>query len=418
MVNVRVPLEPGTRLTKELVIERLISDVGGSSLAYLANRYSREGILEGKVVIKEYYPNESRISLKRSGNKVLALRDDEELNKKAALSIDKSFREEYHKSTELSFSGGSNSVFHFPVSDINNDLDDSFSGTLARYLAINTVDGLSLSDIVKKYGELSLQTSLQLIRKILIPLNLMHQKGILHLDIKEDNLFFPECDEDKLKLTGTFCVILDCGSAKKINAVDTEGFISCTEGYAAPEIIRICDPGDADEEILDRYRRLLSPATDLYSVGMIAYRLIMGKGIDNKIWYSIINEDDPEEKAALINDSIKQRLIKKYPYVYERICDILVRLLYTMPSIDPDYPDDFIRYGKTGNREACEILDDEISLVLDIIEAKGYHPEVLAQLSRDRYKNILLNNNITDEKYFDFNETPFVENWFAGVSEA
>lgn len=417
MFNIRVPLTSGTRLTDKLVIDKLISDAGGTSLTYVAGMYSDKGVLERKVVIKEYYPYESTVKLVRKGNKIIPASEDTELVENTVSGITENFDKEYKTTAKLAVSGDSNSVFHFNVSDITEIVtkNKSFSGTLARYLSVDTKEGSSLSAIVEKYVDLPLKTSLSLIRKILIPLKIMHKKGMLHLDLKEDNLYFPACNMDQLGLQGTYCVILDCGSVKSVDNIDSDSYISFTKGYAAPEMMRIFNPGDPDEEILKEYRKLITPATDLYSVGMIAYRLIMGKDINIDDWNSIANEDDPEEKSSMISNSIKQKLGQEYPFVCERLCGILTKLLYTMPSIDPDYPDDFVRYEKIGNKEACEILDDELSTVIEILGNSGYHPEVLAQMSRDQYKIILQNNNIVEEEYHNIDISPFVKEWLADV---
>ena len=132
----------------------------------------------------------------------------------------------------------------------------------------------------------------------------------------------------------------------------------------------------------------------------------------NKKWDRIALTGSPRVKAERIRYSIKERLNKKYPYVYKLLGDIFVKLLYA---------DAITRNTDSHNVDwytTCDKLDKDLTQVLEIIENNGYHPEVLAQQCRDQYKNILLNNNITDEKYFDFNESPFVEKWFAGVGEA
>ena len=61
----RKPLQPQTKITQNIVIDRLISELGGTSLVYLAQNGHYN------VIIKEYFPsdiNNSEYMLYRSKN--------------------------------------------------------------------------------------------------------------------------------------------------------------------------------------------------------------------------------------------------------------------------------------------------------------------------------------------------------------
>ena len=65
--NIRVPLPDGTRLTDNITVKRLLSDVGGSALTYLA------GDSNGRtVVLKESYPQYSDTAIVREGYRLVA----------------------------------------------------------------------------------------------------------------------------------------------------------------------------------------------------------------------------------------------------------------------------------------------------------------------------------------------------------
>jgi Protein kinase domain. len=236
---------------------------------------------------------------------------------------------------------------------------------------------------------------------------------MLHLDLKEDNLFYPACSENELGLDGTFCVLLDCGSSREIGSIKAYDYISSTFGYDPPEVRAINEPPpDVSPKWVQDYCDEVNIWSDLYSLGVIAFKLIMGSDIDSKTFRSTIYDENSERKANSIRENITKHLYNNYPYLCKKISDVLIKLIYAKAKVDSAKSSESERY------ESCEELDKDLTQVLEIIENNGYHPEVLAQQCRDQYKSILLNNNITDEKYFDFNETPFVEKWFAGVSEA
>ncbi|MGI9080094.1 MAG: serine/threonine-protein kinase [Acidimicrobiales bacterium] len=84
-----------------------------------------------------------------------------------------------------------------------------------------------------------------------------HQKGILHRDVKPENLMFSATKT--LKVT-------DFGISKVMNGSETKatraGEVMGTPAYMAPEQVQ---------------NRDLSPATDVYAVGMMLYELLSGR---------------------------------------------------------------------------------------------------------------------------------------------
>ena len=66
--NKRIPLEPGTKLTEDITIKKLLSDEGGTALTYIAEEDGYE------IVIKEFFPYQSSVPVYRDdlGKKIIS----------------------------------------------------------------------------------------------------------------------------------------------------------------------------------------------------------------------------------------------------------------------------------------------------------------------------------------------------------
>ena len=110
-------------------------------------------------------------------------------------------------------------------------------------------------DTRKLVGALNHEQVVALIAAVLSGLDAAEQAGILHRDLKPDNL---------LRTNGGSVKIGDFGIAKTLDVdpnLTPEGLLPGTAAYVAPELLD---------------GRPATPASDLYSVGVIAYELLRG----------------------------------------------------------------------------------------------------------------------------------------------
>lgn len=134
------------------------------------------------------------------------------------------------------------------------------------YMTTDFCKGITLSDYVKKYGQLDYKLALKIIIDILDVLSCAHKEGIVHRDIKSENIIvdFNETHDDYNDLK-----VLDFGIAKmkqdiKLNDTKTiDGSALGTPQYMAPEQA-------AGEPNLDH-------RIDIYSTGIVLYELLTGK---------------------------------------------------------------------------------------------------------------------------------------------
>jgi eukaryotic-like serine/threonine-protein kinase len=127
------------------------------------------------------------------------------------------------------------------------------------YYIMPYVEGESLRDRLAREGELPVEETVRILSELLDALSYAHGKGVIHRDIKPDNIM----------LAGRHALLLDFGVAKALSAsaepsfVTTTGMALGTPSYMAPE------QAVADKEVDHR--------ADLYSVGVVAYELLAGR---------------------------------------------------------------------------------------------------------------------------------------------
>jgi len=131
-----------------------------------------------------------------------------------------------------------------------------------QYYVMEYLEGKPLDQHLAENGPLELQSALPILRAIARALDAAHAKGVAHRDLKPENVFLARDDEG-----APFPKLLDFGIAKLSN---NEGALAHrtntgvpigTPYYMSPEQ---CRGKDVDHR------------TDIYSFGVLAYRLLTG----------------------------------------------------------------------------------------------------------------------------------------------
>jgi serine/threonine protein kinase len=127
------------------------------------------------------------------------------------------------------------------------------------YLALERLYGTPLGALVDIGGALPPRLALDILVELCDVLDAAHARGIVHRDIKLDNVFVldvPYARARRVKL-------LDWGVAHEVGKADPFcGMIAGTLSYVAPEQIL------GDE---------LTPAVDVYALAVLAFRLLCGR---------------------------------------------------------------------------------------------------------------------------------------------
>jgi len=184
-----------------------------------------------------------------------------------------------------------------PVYDVGEDNGQPFF--VMRYMA-----GGSLSMLIQD-GKLSLRDTARIIERITVALDHAHKKGIIHRDIKPDNILFDQTDNP---------YISDFGVAKLTEvpgSVNPESRVVGTPGYMSPE---------------QAYDQNVDARTDVYALGVVIYQMLSGRTIQRF--------------------STNTSLDKVRAYIEEQP---LPNILETNPAIDPEV-DVIIRTAMARNK--------------------------------------------------------------------
>jgi serine/threonine protein kinase len=132
------------------------------------------------------------------------------------------------------------------------------------YLMMEHLEGEDLETRLERVGRLPLGEALAITRQVASALGSAHAAGLVHRDLKPDNLFLVEGEE------GTRVKVLDFGIAKlrpdlSPDLPHTEtGIVLGTPLYMSPEQCR------GRPELIDR-------RTDIYALGLILFRMLCGR---------------------------------------------------------------------------------------------------------------------------------------------
>jgi len=128
------------------------------------------------------------------------------------------------------------------------------------YLAMEFVDGESLASVIERNGPLPPRRAAEIVRQTGEALAVAHEAGLVHRDLKPDNILLVPTREG-----GDLVKVVDFGIAK---AADTEsrkvtktGHVIGTPDYMSPEQFA----GDA-----------LDGRSDIYSLGLVAFNMLTG----------------------------------------------------------------------------------------------------------------------------------------------
>ncbi|WP_437722901.1 serine/threonine-protein kinase [Sorangium sp. So ce861] len=125
------------------------------------------------------------------------------------------------------------------------------------YFAMELLEGRDLRTELARLGVVAIPTALGLVQQALSALSLAHAAGIVHRDLKLENLFL--CDDGTLK-------VLDFGVAKLLHA---------GASLTAPDAVIGTPRTMAPEQCASLP---IDPRADIYAMGLVLYELVAGRG--------------------------------------------------------------------------------------------------------------------------------------------
>ncbi|MCK6475055.1 MAG: protein kinase [Planctomycetes bacterium] len=162
--------------------------------------------------------------------------------------------------------------------DVGRDADSGY-----WYFAMEYVGGPSLSAVLHEFGKFSERRALELARGIARALACAGKKGIVHRDVKPDNVLLSEDGEPKLA---------DLGLARQISEdarLTQSGMAVGTPHYMAPE------------QVLGETAKI-DARTDLYALGATLFHLVTGRTVFQNPVASAVMTMHATERPPLAND--------------------------------------------------------------------------------------------------------------------
>jgi serine/threonine protein kinase/formylglycine-generating enzyme required for sulfatase activity len=185
------------------------------------------------------------------------------------------------------------------------------------YIVMDYIEGETLGDLTHE-GNLSSERGAALLEQILSGLEAIHSRGIVHRDLKANNILIDHAGN---------AFITDFGIAEYTNS-ESNAITMATPRYAAPELInKQMRRGGTDQQI------------DIYAAGMLAYEMLLGENAFRRALPDIYDGERggsadnwlqwhvslarPAKKLHELNPLIPQRLAKIVARMMEK--DVALR---------------------------------------------------------------------------------------------
>jgi serine/threonine protein kinase len=123
------------------------------------------------------------------------------------------------------------------------------------WVVLEFIPGMSLRQEIDRNGPMDIDRLAHLLKQIAAALNHLHQRGMVHLDVKPQNILFD--DPMTVKLID-FGIAQEAGTVLEVNNGQAFGTVS----YVSPEQA-------SGEEV--------GPASDIYSLGCVVYEMVTGE---------------------------------------------------------------------------------------------------------------------------------------------
>ncbi len=215
--------------------------------------------------------------------------------------------------------------------------DVAFTGK-NKYLVMGYIDGITLREYMKRNAPLGLEKSLDFVMQILSALEHAHEKGVVHRDIKPQNIMVQA--NGKLKVT-------DFGIAQ------ISDFNQGNSGVAMGTVYYI-SPEQASG-------KTTTFSSDIYSIGIMLYEMVTGK--------LPFEGDTPLSIAMMQVNSVPTRPRKIDPKIPQGLEQIILRAINKAPE-------ERFRSAKSMLR-ACEIIKRDKTVVFEEPKSDAEHKHAL-----------------------------------------
>lgn len=273
--------------------------------------------------------------------------------------------------------------------------DVSFGDRL-QYIVMEYIEGITLKEYIEKRGVIDWNEALFFIIQILRALQHAHDKGIVHRDVKPQNIMLLE--------NGTIKVA-DFGIARFSHS-ETR-----TVTEKALGSVHYMSPEQAKGELTDE-------KADIYSVGVVLYEMLTGKlpfDSDTPVSVALMQINNEPELPRTINEKIPvgfeqitmKAMQKNVRDRYQTAAEMLLDLeeFKRNPNIKFDYQTYFVdkeptRYiGKIQEKSKPVVTDDDVKIAPPIGGGRGVVPPPVRIIDASEMNNESVIQDVSTKKF-------------------
>ncbi len=227
-----------------------------------------------------------------------------------------------------------------------------------HYIALEYIDGESLSELLERRGRLPWRAALEITRQAASSLARAHEMGIVHRDIKPENLMLSRRGEVK---------VADFGLARLGDdpAITHHGTILGTPFYMSPEQAQGKPAG---------------PPADLYSLGCTLYHMLVGHppfealtALDVVHMHATVAPRPPREEISDIPEMVNGLVLKLMskepagrPASADRLVEIICDVRRQAERVAPE-----VEAGKPARAGAGAFNPEETAIIREILGPEG-----------------------------------------------
>ncbi|WP_459556119.1 protein kinase domain-containing protein [Lacunimicrobium album] len=218
-----------------------------------------------------------------------------------------------------------------------------------NYISMEYIDGIDVSDLIKRKGTVGVKRSIDIVRQIAMALQHANERNIVHRDIKPSNFMITREGVVKLADMGLARAIDEATETSITRAGSTVGTID----YMAPEQARSSKAADT--------------RSDIYSLGCAWFHMLAGHPPFNE--GSVTNKLQAHAVAALpdlrkINESVPMGVIA-----------MISRMMAKRPDERYQSPDELLEDLANENIFRSDIAEEGLdALAREVVEEKAKKP--------------------------------------------
>lgn len=251
------------------------------------------------------------------------------------------------------------------------------------YIAMEFIEGYSLRQYLLRHP-ISLKQAIEIIIDIAYALCHLHTHGVIHRDLKPENILLNENGSIK---------VIDFGIAQLIERPKDES------GQKSPRIIGT--PIYMSPEQKENPEEV-TYSSDIYSLGIIAYELILGKLSHGRIHLSLM----PKGIQKILSKTLQPEALNRYQDVVDLISDLSSYAQSSMIQTD-SLPSDRLKEMADGINSAFQNLCPVASPLWGGIES--YHILYYESLFSSQWYDFLVHKNQTRALFIFESKDPSIE---------